>query len=101
MYKVIKFFTDLQDNDHAYHVGDIFPREGLEVSEKRLVELSTDQNKRGIPLIEAVVERPVEPTSPKNDAQEPEIEAVDDQPKEDIAEETEKPKKGRKTTKKD
>ena len=28
MYKVIHFFTDLQDNDFAYEVGDTFPRKG-------------------------------------------------------------------------
>lgn len=56
MYKVVKFFTDLQDDNHAYHVGDIFPREGVEVSEDRLKELSTDKNKRGEVLIEEVVE---------------------------------------------
>ena len=29
MYKVIVYFTDLHDNDHEYHEGDIFPREGI------------------------------------------------------------------------
>ena len=53
-YRVLKYFTDLQDNRHAYHVGETFPREGLEVSSERLVELSSDKNKRGIPLIELV-----------------------------------------------
>jgi uncharacterized protein (UPF0218 family) len=61
MYRVIKFFTDLQDNNHAYHVGDIFPHDGMEVSEKRLLELSTDKNRRQMPLIEKVEdEKPVE-----------------------------------------
>ena len=27
MYKVIKHFIDLHDNDHSYNEGDIFPRE--------------------------------------------------------------------------
>ena len=62
MYRVIKFFTDLQDNNHAYNVGDIFPHNGMEVSEKRLLELSTDKNRRHMPLIEkAEDEKPVEP----------------------------------------
>ena len=67
-YRVLKYFTDLQDNDYAYHAGDLFPREGLAVAEERLTELSTNQNKRGTPLIEAVeealaakVEEPEEP----------------------------------------
>lgn len=55
-YKVIKYFTDLQDNSFAYHEGDIFPREGLEVSEERIKELSTEANRRKQPLIEAIEE---------------------------------------------
>lgn len=34
MYKVVKFFNDLQDNGYAYHVGDTFPHDGMEVTEK-------------------------------------------------------------------
>lgn len=51
MYKVIEKFTDLQDSEHLYNIGDTFPREGLEVSEDRLKELSSEANKRGIALI--------------------------------------------------
>lgn len=54
MYRVIEYFTDLKDNNHAYKVGDIFPHDGMEVSEKRLLELSTDANRRHMPLIEKV-----------------------------------------------
>lgn len=54
MYKVIKYFTDLQDNNFAYNVGDIFPHDGLVVSEERLKELSGSRNKQGVPLIEEV-----------------------------------------------
>lgn len=53
-YEVIEFFTDLQDGDHAYNVGDEFPRKGHEVSEERLAELLTDKNKRKRPLIKMV-----------------------------------------------
>ena len=51
MYKVVCFFTDLQDNNHPYNVGDTFPREGVKVSEARLKELSSDSNRQGFPLI--------------------------------------------------
>lgn len=51
MYKVIEYFTDLHDNDHEYHEGDIFPREGVKVSKERLKELASSDNKRGKPLI--------------------------------------------------
>lgn len=50
-YKVIHYFVDLQDLNHPYKVGDIFPRLGLKVSEERLKELSGKNNKQGKPLI--------------------------------------------------
>jgi len=53
MYKVIKFFVDLQDNNHPYKPGDTFPREGKEVTAERLAELAGDKNKQGCPLIVA------------------------------------------------
>ena len=61
MYKVIKFFTDLQDGNFAYEVGDTFPRKGLEVTEDRLAELSGSDNRQGQPLIEKVEEAPKKP----------------------------------------
>lgn len=51
MYRVIKYFTDLQDNNYPYEVGSAYPREGLSVSRKRLEELSSSNNKQGIALI--------------------------------------------------
>lgn len=51
MYKVIKAFTDLHDNDYPYSVGDTFPRLGIKVSEKRLKELAGSNNKQKTPLI--------------------------------------------------
>lgn len=56
-YKVIKYFTDLQDDDYEYNVGDPFPRTGLDVSEERLTELSTKNNRQNKPLIERVQEQ--------------------------------------------
>ena len=58
MYKVIKSFTDLQDNNYAYCVGDTFPHNGVEVGAERIAELASDKNRRGIPLIEEIVEKP-------------------------------------------
>lgn len=54
MYIVLQFFEDLQDNRHAYHVGDIFPREGIEVEQDRFDELASADNRRGIPLIKLI-----------------------------------------------
>lgn len=51
MYKVVNSFSDLEDGGFVYMAGDSFPRQGKEVTEKRLTELSTTQNKRGIALI--------------------------------------------------
>ena len=56
MYKVIKFFTDLQDNKHPYHEGETFPREGVTVTEERLKELASKKNKRGVALMKEVIE---------------------------------------------
>ena len=58
MYKVIKYFTDLQDNNYAYYVGGAFPRNGVEVGAERIAELSSDKNLQGVPLIEEVAEKP-------------------------------------------
>ena len=61
MYKVIKAFTDLQDNRHAYIAGNPFPRKGLTVTEERLAELSTNANRRGEPLIKLVATKGAKP----------------------------------------
>ena len=67
MYKVIKSFTDLQDNNHAYYVGDTFPRNGVEAGSERVAELSSDKNLQGVPLIEEVVEKPKRTRKKKSD----------------------------------
>ena len=58
MYKVIKYFTDLQDNNYAYYVGDTFPHNGVDVGSERIAELSSDKNRLGVPLIEEITEKP-------------------------------------------
>ena len=57
MYKVIKSFTDLQDNNYAYYVGDTFPHNGVEVDVERIAELASDKNRLGVPLIEEIAEK--------------------------------------------
>lgn len=69
MYKVIKDFIDLQDNNHAYKVGDTFPREEAVVMSSRYEELATDKNRRKEPLIEEVDE-PKKPRSKKTEIEE-------------------------------
>lgn len=58
MYRVIKYFTDLQDNNYAYDPTDparnIYPRKGLNVSPSRIKELAGSKNRQGVPLIEQI-----------------------------------------------
>jgi hypothetical protein len=56
MYKVIKFFTDLQDNNYPYNAGDNYPRYGYLPSADRIEELMGSDNKQGVPLIQLVEE---------------------------------------------
>lgn len=55
-YKAVRYFTDRLDKEHPYQKGDIYPREGLDVSDDRLAELSGNKNRLGQPVIEKVEE---------------------------------------------
>jgi arginine utilization protein RocB len=61
MYIVIKLFTDLHDDNWLYNVGDVYPRKGLNVTESRIKELSSANNRQGKPLIKLVEEPKEEP----------------------------------------
>lgn len=52
-YEVVKDFKDLQDKGYVYRARDPFPREGVEVSEDRIQELSSVENKRKEILIKS------------------------------------------------
>ena len=54
MFRVIKHFTDMQDNNFAYNVGDEFPRKGMSVLPSRIKELAGSKNRQGCPLIEEI-----------------------------------------------
>lgn len=92
MYRVIRGFTDLQDNEYAYNVGDVFPRHGMAVTAERYAELASPNNRQGVPLIEAVdetaAEVAAEDTADIETGNEPEEETT-----EDIPEIDEKPKR--------
>lgn len=66
MYKVIRYFTDLQDNNRIYNVGDHFPHIdcGYPVTEKRLAELASRNNLQKTPLIRHVDEVEEAPKKP-------------------------------------
>lgn len=53
-YEVINNFKDLEDNNHLYLKGNIYPREGLEPTNKRIKELATEKNKIGKKLIQKI-----------------------------------------------
>ena len=57
MYKVIHYFTDLQDDGYAYNVGDEFPHKGMTVTKERIAELAGRENKQGVPLIAEVKQK--------------------------------------------
>jgi len=56
MYKVLKAFTDLQDDNYVYLAGDVYPREGVLIKQDRLDALASKDNVRGEALIELVEE---------------------------------------------
>lgn len=58
-----KPWKDLEDNNHIYKKGDIYPREGLEVTKKRIKELSSTKNKIGEILIQKVEVNTIEDDS--------------------------------------
>ena len=59
-YRVIYSFKDLEDNEHIYIANkDIYPREGLKPTKKRIKELSSAKNQIGKVLIEKIEETEV------------------------------------------
>lgn len=66
-YKVLKHFTDIQDNNYAYNEGDMYPREGMSVLPSRLRELATDENRQGVALIVEIDEEKPKRKSAKAD----------------------------------
>ena len=66
MYRVIKHFVDLQDNNHRYDIGDTYPRNGLNVLQSRINELASNKNLQKTPLIEEIPEKVEEPKKKKS-----------------------------------
>lgn len=60
-YVVIEAFVDLQNDNHRYSVGDKFPHAEIEVSDKRISDLLSGNNRRKRPLIKEVKEEAKKP----------------------------------------
>lgn len=56
-YEVLEYFTDLQDNDYEYNVGDVYPHEGYTPTDKRINDLASGNNVRKHPIIKAIPEK--------------------------------------------
>ena len=56
IYKVVVAFKDMQDFNHQYFVGDTFPREGTVVSNARIAELASANNRAKMVLIKGIEE---------------------------------------------
>ena len=80
MHRVIKYFTDLQDDEYPYNVGDTYPREGVVPSTERIEELSGGSNLQGTPLIEPDPETESQAESDIFDAEALEIEETPKKP---------------------
>ena len=59
MYIAIEAFADRADNLHTYQPGDTYPRAGIVVEQRRLLELAGSGNCIGKPVI-ADVDAPCE-----------------------------------------
>lgn len=76
MYRVIKAFVDLQDNNHKYDVGDTYPRKGLNVLPSRIKELASNKNLQKTPLIEEI---PDIEEKPKKEKKSKSVEKADEE----------------------
>ncbi len=59
-YIVLVDFVDLEDKNKKYKAGDKYPKPAnKKITKERLLELSTNKNRRNTPLIEKVEEAQV------------------------------------------
>lgn len=56
VYTVIHDFADLQDGEHIYRTGDVFPRSGVKPTSGRIAELLSNGNRIGTALIAEKIE---------------------------------------------
>jgi len=93
-FTVLISFSDVQDNQHVYGVGDEYPRPGYVASPERIKTLTGSSNTFGRPIIREVPKETAETSK-----EEPET--AENEPEKVVAEEvTAKPEKTRKRAKK-
>lgn len=68
---VVVPFIDLEDGHHMYRKGDIYPREGLNVSDERIMQLLSTQNKAHKSFLERVAEPITEESSAVAETEQP------------------------------
>jgi hypothetical protein len=58
MYRVIRAFRDLKNNEHYYAVGDTYPVAGYKPANARIDELVKGTNANGHVYLEKIEEKP-------------------------------------------
>lgn len=99
MYRAIVAFADSCDDGYVYRTGDTYPREGLEPTAERIIELTGTANGRGFPVIEEVQEavkaEPVAEPEPEVEPEESKETAEPEEKAEEAAEERKPARSGR------
>lgn len=70
MPKVIRPFPERYDDNYAYVVGDIYPRDGWEPPEGRVKELMDGTNRAGMAFLYPEDEKPKKGRKPKETKEE-------------------------------
>lgn len=65
VYTVIHDFADLQDGEHIYRTGDVFPRSGVKPTSGRIAELLSNGNRIGTALIAEKIDAHVQAPEPE------------------------------------
>lgn len=67
VYIVIHDFADLQDGEHIYRTGDVFPRSGVKPTSGRIAELLSNGNRIGTALIAETIDAHVQAPEPETE----------------------------------